>query len=66
MIADAISSPSHTEMPAFKWTDNGQELWPGYPHEGLPDQADFDWVRVDPKNSELIRNRGDSPEPSCP
>eukprot|EP00746_Dinoflagellata_sp_MGD_P088050 gnl/MRDRNA2_/MRDRNA2_34877_c0_seq1.p1 gnl/MRDRNA2_/MRDRNA2_34877_c0~~gnl/MRDRNA2_/MRDRNA2_34877_c0_seq1.p1 ORF type:complete len:658 (-),score=126.89 gnl/MRDRNA2_/MRDRNA2_34877_c0_seq1:11-1984(-) len=66
MVADAISSPSHAEMPPFKWTDNGQELWPGYPHEGLPDQADFDWVRIDPHSPELIRNRGDNPEPSCP
>lgn len=65
LIADAISSPSHTDMPAFKWTDNGQELWPGYPHEGLPDQADFDWVRIDPNNAELIRSRGDNPEPGC-
>jgi len=66
LVADAISSPSHTDMPPFKWTENGQELWAGYPHEGLPDEADFDWVRIDPNNPELIRSRGDSPEPACP
>lgn len=41
--AEAISSPSHTSLPAFKWTENGNELWPGYPHEGLPNEASFDW-----------------------
>jgi len=66
MIADAISSPSHTDVEPFKWTDNGRELWSGYPHEGLPDTADFDWVRIDPNAPELIRSRGDNPEPSCP
>lgn len=65
LTADAISSPSHTDVPPFKWTENGQDLWPGYPHEGLPDQADFDWVRIDPNSPELIRSRGDNPEPAC-
>lgn len=41
--AEAISSPSHTTLPAFKWTDGGNEIWPGYPHEGLPNEANFDW-----------------------
>merc|ERR1719247_2203267 len=38
LTAQAISSPSHTSLPAFKWTDGGRELWPGFPHEGLPNE----------------------------
>jgi hypothetical protein len=47
LAAQAISSPSHTDMPPFQWTQNGAEVWPGYPHEGLPNRADFDWVRIE-------------------
>jgi hypothetical protein len=54
LTAQAISSPSHTTLPAFKWTkDDGSEVWPGYPHEGLPNEANFDWVRVDPQEQML-------------
>jgi len=54
LTAQAISSPSHTSLPAFKWTGaDGAELWPGYPHEGLPNEANFDWVRVDPQEQML-------------
>merc|ERR1719213_435023 len=47
LTAQAISGPSHTQLPPFRWTSGGSELWPGYPHEGLPNVADFDWVKVD-------------------
>lgn len=55
LTAQAISSPSHAERPPFRWTSpqDGSELWPGYPHEGLPDEANFDWVRVDPQDQML-------------
>jgi hypothetical protein len=53
LTAQAISSPSHTSLPAFRWTSGGSELWPGYPHEGLPNDANFDWVRVDPQEQML-------------
>jgi len=55
LTAQAISSPSHAERPPFRWTssEDGSELWPGYPHEGLPDEANFDWVRVDPQEQML-------------
>jgi len=53
LSAQAISSPSHTTVPAFKWTNAGQETWPGYPHEGLPNDANFDWVRVDAQENML-------------
>lgn len=52
LTAQAISSPSHTSLPPFRWTSGGSELWPGYPHEGLPDVADFDWVTVDGTNAD--------------
>jgi len=48
LTAQAISSPSHTTLPAFKWSD-----WPDQPHEGLPAEANFDWVRVDPQEQML-------------
>lgn len=54
LTAEAISSPSHQSMPAFKWQgSDGQDLWPGYPHEGLPNTAAFDWVSVDPNSPSL-------------
>lgn len=51
--AVAVSSPSHTSLPAFRWQDDaGNDIWPGYPHEGLPNEANFDWVSVDPSSSD--------------
>lgn len=49
LVAEAVSSPSHDNLPPFRWTGaTGSELWPGYPHEGLPNVANFDWVRAGP------------------
>lgn len=49
LTAQAISGPSHANLPAFRWTaEDGSETWPGYPHEGLPNIANFDWVRTAP------------------
>jgi len=49
LTAEAISGPSHATLPPFRWTSpEGAELWAGYPHEGLPDVADFGWMRVGP------------------
>jgi hypothetical protein len=54
LTAQAISSPSHSTLPPFRWTSSdGSETWPGYPHEGLPDEASFDWIRVDPQEQML-------------
>lgn len=53
LTAQAISSPSHTSLPVFRWTQNGMDLWPGFPHEGLPDEASFEWVRVDAQDEML-------------
>lgn len=47
LAAEAISSPSHSTDKPFQWTQDGKEVFPGSPHEGLPDEADFDWMRMD-------------------
>lgn len=45
----AISSPSHQQQPIFSWTDaNGKELFGGWPHFGLPNQWNFNWVQMTP------------------
>lgn len=50
MMAEAISSPSHVDMPAFRWkSEDGTEEWPDFPHEGLPNVANFDWVSAGPQ-----------------
>lgn len=54
LTAQAISSPSHTSLPPFRWTtEDGSETWPGQPHEGLPTEANFDWVQVVPQEQML-------------
>ncbi|CAK0894687.1 unnamed protein product [Prorocentrum cordatum] len=54
LTAEAISSPTHVDMPPFRWTSaSGEDVWPGYPHEGLPTTANFDWVRVDAQDQML-------------
>jgi hypothetical protein len=42
----AISGPSHDSEPVFRWRKNGKELFPGWPHFGLPDVWDFTWVQI--------------------
>jgi len=45
----AISGPSHEIQKPFRWrTDDGTELWPGWPHFGLPDVWNFDFVQMSP------------------
>jgi len=54
LTAQAISSPTHADMPPFRWASaSGEEVWPGYPHDGLPNTANFDWVRVDAQDQRL-------------
>ncbi|CAK8987984.1 Putative phospholipase B-like 2 [Durusdinium trenchii] len=49
----AISGPSHSALPAFRWTTEvdgaKSELFQGWPHLGLPDVWDFDFVQMTPK-----------------
>lgn len=50
LMAEAISGPSHQDLPPFRWTaDDGSETWPANPHEGLPNVANFDWVSAGPQ-----------------
>lgn len=47
----AISGPTHDDQPVFSWGDSspgGAQLWPGWPHMGLPDNWDFSWVQMSP------------------
>lgn len=55
LAADAISGPTHDDQKPFKWTDSsGKELFPDYPHDGLPDTWNFDWVRMTPDGETSI------------
>jgi len=45
----AISSPSHQSLAPFRWTgEDGSELWPDFPHAGLPSVWGFDFVQMMP------------------
>jgi hypothetical protein len=44
----AISGPSHDKEPVFRWRRNGKEVFPGWPHFGLPDVWNFNWVQMTP------------------
>lgn len=46
--AQAISGPSHDAQPVFRWKDHGKDLFPGWPHLGLPDEWNFNWVQATP------------------
>lgn len=49
LSVDAISGPTEDQK-VFSWTDpvTHKELFPGVPHEGLPDTYNFPWVRMTP------------------
>mmetsp|Transcript_59846 Transcript_59846/g.106398 ORF Transcript_59846/g.106398 Transcript_59846/m.106398 type:complete len:640 (+) Transcript_59846:110-2029(+) len=43
----AISGPSHQSLEPFRWKgDDGSELWADFPHAGLPDRWNFDYVQM--------------------
>mmetsp|Transcript_63301 Transcript_63301/g.181596 ORF Transcript_63301/g.181596 Transcript_63301/m.181596 type:complete len:746 (-) Transcript_63301:60-2297(-) len=45
----AVSGPSHDDQPVFKWRNaNGGDLFPGWPHLGLPDVWGFGWAQMSP------------------
>jgi len=48
MQCQAISGPSHTNQPVFKWMDGTAEMFKGWPHMGMPDVYDFNWVQMTP------------------
>jgi len=48
MQVQAISGPSHSTLGPFKWMDGPAEVVAGWPHMGLPDVWNFDWVQLSP------------------
>jgi len=57
MECQAISGPSHSKQKFFAWRDaDGKELFGGWPHLGLPDRWDFDWVQMTEKNITSLRD----------
>jgi len=48
MQVQAISGPSHDKQGPFKWMDGPAEVVKGWPHMGLPDVYDFNWVQMSP------------------
>jgi len=49
MEIQAMSSPAHGAVPPFQWSnDDGADLFPGYPHVGLPNKWNFGWVQMTP------------------
>mmetsp|Transcript_29584 Transcript_29584/g.78289 ORF Transcript_29584/g.78289 Transcript_29584/m.78289 type:complete len:654 (-) Transcript_29584:19-1980(-) len=47
----AISGPSHEGGSPFSWKRNGEDTFPGWPHLGLPDLWNFDWVQMTPSGA---------------
>jgi len=48
MQVQAISGPSHDKQKPFKWMDGAAEVMKGWPHLGLPDVFNFNWVQISP------------------
>jgi len=47
--AQVASGPSHERQRPFRWrSSDGTEMWPGWPHIGLPDVWDFGFVQLSP------------------
>jgi len=45
----AISGPTHEKQKVFRWRDeDGTDLFPGWPHLGLPNVCNFQWVQMTP------------------
>merc|ERR1719240_2180913 len=57
MQAQAISGPTHASQKVFEWVSaDGKDLWPGWPHLGLPDKWDFDWVQMTPTGTMALHD----------
>eukprot|EP00397_Hematodinium_sp_SG-2012_P020664 GEMP01021305.1.p1 GENE.GEMP01021305.1~~GEMP01021305.1.p1 ORF type:complete len:654 (+),score=169.78 GEMP01021305.1:147-2108(+) len=44
----AISGPTHANQRVFKWKEGDKEVFPGWPHVGLPQSWSFDFVQMTP------------------
>jgi hypothetical protein len=59
MGGSLISGPTQQPwLPTFTWTD---PEWSSYPHQGLPDKYDFDWVSSQALLSGSPRPASDEP-----
>jgi hypothetical protein len=57
---DAISGPSAATQKPFRWlSDSGRELYPGTPHDGMPDVWNFDWVRMTPQGEASLTSENE-------
>lgn len=60
MKCQAISGPTHAEMPVFRWkSEAGADLFPGWPHMGLPDVFNFDYVEMSPTEDQVATTKLD-------
>ncbi|CAE7314589.1 PLBD2 [Symbiodinium microadriaticum] len=63
MACQAVSGPSHGSYPAFRWTSQATdtapaaELFQGWPHLGLPDVWDFDFVEMSSDEDKLASSQ---------
>ena len=63
MACQAMSGPSHGSYPAFRWTSQATdaapsaELFQGWPHLGLPDVWDFDFVEMSSDEDKLANSK---------
>ncbi|CAE7227170.1 PLBD2, partial [Symbiodinium pilosum] len=63
MACQAISGPSHGGYPAFRWTSEATdttasaELFQGWPHLGLPDVWNFDFVEMNSQEDKQASNQ---------
>lgn len=48
MQVQAISGPSHDKQAPWKWMDGAAEMAKGWPHMGMPNVYDFNWVQMAP------------------
>lgn len=48
----AICGPTHDDQSVFQWRGaDHKDMFPGWPHFGLPDSFGFDWVQMTPAKS---------------
>merc|ERR1719240_1153363 len=53
----AISARTHSSQNVFEWVSaDGKDLWPGWPHLGLPDQWNFEWVQMTPTGTMALHD----------
>lgn len=56
----AISGPSHESLGPFRWTkEDKTEAWPGFPHIGLPEVWNFEYVQMNPTGQGPIQDVGE-------